>query len=413
MKKEIGAREITKQIEVNFEEQVKFLSSLVKEASINDDCGNENGPVEFGVARLIRGQLRKMGVMAKYFRAKKSRPNVVAVWGNVRARKSLALVGHMDTSKPLFGDREEWFSGQVSSGKLYGAGALDMKGTLSAYVFALKALLDLGIQPAGQLKLAFTVDAKREKPSELGLKFLTKKGFRASGAILGKLGTDKIAIGHRGGYRFKMVTQGEAVNTGRRAWEEGRKGKNAILSMAKIIRKLSHFDLPYRPAKAFPGRVPVFTFPTKILGGKSVDMVPDLCEAWGDVRLLPGNTDMQVKIWIEEKLLGMSDIVYELVDELYVPPMEIEKTNKLVQMLLEQASEVLGKKPRLEGCGPWNDAWMLTCLADTPCIAGFGPDGSEWTSVDEREWVDLSSLKKVTEVYARTVWQYLGDISAK
>jgi acetylornithine deacetylase/succinyl-diaminopimelate desuccinylase-like protein len=56
---------------------------------------------------------------------------------------------------------------------------------------------------------------------------------------------------------------------------------------------------------------------------------------------------------------------------------------------------------------------MLTSLADTPCIAGFGPDGSEWTSVDEREWVDLASLQKVTEVYARTIWKYLGEIKVR
>lgn len=413
MKNDLGIEEIKNRVDANFGEQVNFLSSLVKEGSVNEDRGCDNGLVEFGVAKLIRFQLKKMGVGAKFLRAKKSRPNVVAVWGNVRARKSMALVGHMDTSRPVFGDENEWFSGLVSSGKLYGVGALDMKGTLSAYIFALKALLDLKIEPAGQLRLAFTVDAKKEKPSELGLKFLVKKGFRASVAILGKLGTDKIAVGHRGGYRFRLVTRGEAVNTGRRAWEEGRRGKNAVLLMTKIIRKLSTFDLPFRSAKAFPGRVPVFTFPTKIVGGKSVDMVPDTCEAWGDVRLLPGNTDNQVKIWVEEKLADMTGVEFELFDELYVPPMEIEKTNKLVQFLQENAGDVLGKKPRLEGCGPWNEAWMLTCLADTPCIAGFGPDGSEWNSAEEREWVDLESLRQVTEIYARTIWQYLGDTREK
>jgi len=413
MKQRIGTKEIQKRVEVNFDEQVEFLSDLVKQTSVN--CEDNSGkPIELGVARLIKSKLIGMGLPAKYFRARKNRPNVVVTWGNVRARKSLALVGHMDTDKPLFGDEKVWYSGHISGNCLYGAGVLDMKGSLSVYIYALKAVLDLGMEPLGQLKLAFTVDGKNPRPSELGLKFLVKKGFKANGAILGKMGTDKIAIGHRGGYRFKITVYGEAVNTGRRAWEEGKRGRNAILGMAKIIRKLSNFDLPFRSAKAFPGRVPVFTFPTKMVGGRAMDVVPDLCEAWGDVRLLPGNTDVQVKMWIEEKLADLNDVSWELEDELYTPSMEIDKTNKLLLLLQEQASDVLKKKPRLEGCGPWNEAWMLSCLADTPCVAGFGPDGQEGgASVDEQESIDLSSLKHITEIYARVIWKYLGDVRDK
>jgi len=53
-----------------------------------------------------------------------------------------------------------------------------MKASLSAYVFALKALADLGLETEGKLKLAFTADGKSEYVSRWGLKYLVGKGFR-------------------------------------------------------------------------------------------------------------------------------------------------------------------------------------------------------------------------------------------
>jgi len=408
MAKEISASDLNRidnQVGKNFDDQVEFLGSLVKQKSVNPDrLGYENSSEE-GMARVIRGKLREMGVVSRYLRNKKKRPNLVVSWGPTRSRKSLALVGHMDTDEPIGEDKTLWYSGEIKDGKMYGAGVLDMKASLSAYVFALKTLKDLRIELDGKLKLAFTVDGKSECSSKLGLQYLVNKGFRAKVALLAKPGTDKIAVGHRGGYRFKINVKGEEVDTGRKAWEKGISGRNAISDMNKIIACLGGFDLPFKPARAFPGRVPVFTFPTKIVGGRVVNVVPGRCEAWGDVKLLPGNTDSQVRWWLEGRLENLKDIDWKLEDLLYIPAMEVDKTDRWVKLLHEQAGVVLGKLPKLEGCGPWNDAWMLT-QTDTPCLAGFGPDGQ----IEEEggEWVNLSSLKQMTQIITRWILVYLG-----
>jgi len=408
MPKEIKVSElkrIDKQVEKNFKNQTSFLESLVKQKSVNPDrLGYENSSEE-GMARVIRGKLREMGVVSRYLRCKKKRPNLVVSWGPTRSRKSLALVGHMDTDEPIGENKTQWYSGEVKDGKMYGTGVLDMKASLSAYVFALKALKDLKIELDGKLKLAFTVDGKSEISSKLGLQYLVKKGFGAKVALLAKPGTDKIAVGHRGGYRFKINVKGEEVDTGRKAWEKGARGRNAITDMHKIIVCLGGFDLPFKPARAFPGRVPVFTFPTKIVGGRVVNMVPGKCAAWGDVKLLPGNTHSQVRWWLEGRLENLKNVDWELEDLLYIPAMEVDKTDRWVKLLHEQASVVLGNLPKLEGCGPWNDAWMLT-QTDTPCLAGFGPDGV--IEEDEGEWVDLNSLKQMTQIITRWILVYLG-----
>lgn len=408
MAKDISLSDLKKvesRVSKNFDSQVEFLGSLVKQKSVNPGRPGFEGVTEEGVARVIRGKLRDMGVVSRYLRSKKKRPNLVVSWGPTRSRKSLALVGHMDTDEPISEKKSEWFSGDVRGDKMYGVGVLDMKASLSAYVYALKALKDLDFELDGKLKLAFTVDGKSECFSKLGLQYLVNKGFRAKVALLAKPGTDKIAVGHRGGYRFKINVKGEEVDTGRKAWENGKKGKNAIHDMSRVISSLSGFDLPYKQARAFPGRVPVFTFPTKIKGGRVINMVPAKCEAWGDVKLLPGNTDSQVRWWLEGRLEKLTDVKWSLEDLLYVPAMEVDKTDRWVKLLHEQAKLVLGKSPKLEGCGPWNDAWMLT-QSDTPCLAGFGPDGQ--IEEDTEEWVDLASLKQVTQIITRWILVYLG-----
>lgn len=400
----VTKEDIERVVLANFSDQIEFLRSIVAEDSINLEGDKE---VEVKVARIIRKKLTEMGVLTKYLRANKNRPNVLSSWGPIRSRKSVTLTGHMDIEEPLWGSKSDWFTPQIKGEKMYGAGVLDMKGSLAAYIFALKALMDLKIQPMGQLKLAFSVDGAGEKSSELGLKFLVKKGFKSGGALLAKPGLGKIAVGHRGGYRFCIKTKGESVNTGRKVWEKGEKGRNAVADMGLIMRKLSSFDLPYKPAKAFPGRVPVFTFPTKIVGGSAVNIVPDVCEAWGDVRLLPGNTDNQVRMWITDKLSTLNGVDWTLTDLFYVPAMEVEKSEKVVALLYESAKIFLPVKPKLEGCGPWNEAWVLTG-SDTPCIAGFGPEGQEGDA-DHEEWIDLNSLKKFTMIVANMVYMYLGD----
>jgi len=399
---------ISSAVTKNFPEQTSFASALVREKSDNPytpDQSSAKVPIELGVAELIAGRLHSFGLSPKRVGVSKKRPNILCYCGPSRFRKSLILNGNMDTIPAGEGYTLDPFSGAVREGKLYGVGAADMKGTLSAYVYAIKALIDVGVQLDGRLILEFVVDEEPGGCSEFGTAYLLKQGIRAKAAIIGKPGTAKIAIGNRGGYRFRLTTMGEAVHTGRGAWERKEAGRNAILDMAKAIVSLENLEIPYKPARAFMGRSPVFTFPTKISGGLSISTVPDKCVAYGDVRLMPGNSDKQVKIWIREKLASIAGIQYELDDLLFVPSVEIDRKEEIVELLVRHAKEVLSSTPKIEGSGPWCDAWMLV-THDIPTVSGFGPDGAGYHGVNE--WIDLESLRKVTEIYARVIVEYLG-----
>ncbi len=222
-------------------------------------------------------------------------------------------------------------------------------------------------------------------------------------AIVGEPGNSKIAVGHRGVYRFRICTRGEAVHTGLKEWEEGTKGRNAILDMSGIIQALSTCSFPSRPSIAFPGRKNVLTFPTLITGGSGVNIVPEVCEAYGDVRLMPGFSSEDVRGTIE-RCLAPLDIPYELQEIVFVPAMETPHSAGIVKTLVRSIEEVTKTSPRLEGAGPACDGWMFS-VRGIETICGYGVSCGGVHGADE--WIDLDSLRSVTEIYARTVLKYL------
>ena len=399
--------QVSKVVEAHFRDQTAFLKKLVAIKSANPftpEFSDPRVPVELEAAKLIRETLKSFKVRTRLVGSSKERPNVVGWLGRSRARKSLILNGHMDTVVPPDSYRGDPYDPFIRGERMYGLGVLDMKAVLSAYVFLPRILSDLKVNLLGKLILQFVVDEEPGACSKLGTKYLLRQGIRAKAAIVGEPG-NQIGIGHRGGYRFKLTTKGEAVHTGVSAWQEKVKGRSAIEDMMRVIKALRHCDLPFKTAKAFPRKKPVFTFPTLINGGTAINIVPDTCIAYGDVRLMPGNSDKQVRLCIEERLKKEKDLKYSLEDLLFVPAVEIDEKEEVVVSLAEAFRAVGKKKPVIEGIGPWNDGWMFI-KKDIPAIVqvpleGGGAHGS-------LEWVSLKGLRQLTTALTLAVLTYLG-----
>ena len=398
---------IARAVKASFEEETAFLSTLVKNKSSNPHTPQDSPlhvSVEGEVPTLIFEKLKSIGLSPRYLGASKERPNVVAEWGEKRGRMSLMLNGHMDTIPPEGRDMISPYSGAVRNGRVYGLGCLDMKASLVAYIFAVKALMEAKVKIKGKLTLAFVVDEETGACSPYGTQYLLDSGCVPKACLIGEHGSQYVRTAQRGGYRFKIVTKGVAVHTGVSAWERGETGHNAVVDMAKIIEALQDMEIPYKQSKMFEGRKPMFTFPTKIVGGAAMNVVPASCEAYGDVRLLPGNSESQVKLLMIERLQKLN-IPYEIQDLIYVPAVEIDPHDPLVTSLQKSAKAVLGYTPESKVSGPATDGWMMV-KRDIPTIMGFGPDGGG--EHGRGEWVDLESLRKITEVYARFIVDYLG-----
>lgn len=390
------------------DEQIAFVQQLVRTRSANPfipDTSDPDEPIERQVAYLIHEQLRAIGLEPEFMGTSMDRPNVVAVLRGTGGERSLILNGHMDTVMPSPLWTVNPFGGEIRDGRLYGLGALDMKASLGVFVYTAKALIEADVSLAGDLILTFVVDEEPGACSRFGSSYLLENGVRATAAIIGEPETANVTIGHRGGYRFRLVIRGEATHTGLDAWERGEKGKNAITSMARAITALQGLALPFDRTPAFPGRKPVLTFPTMIQGGVSINAVPDQCVAYGDVRLLPGCDAAAVERLIAEKLDAINGLDYALERLLFVPAVEIARDEKIVRVLVHRAAEITGQTPTTLGCGPWNDGWMFITRG-IPAVCGFGPNGAGVHGPDE--YVELDSVIAATRVYARAIIDFLG-----
>ncbi len=396
-------------IERHRDEQIAFLQALVRARSANPfipDTSDPSEPIERAAAYLIHDKLREIGLEPEFKGQTMERPNVIATLrGAGPTQRALILNGHMDTVMPSPLWTFDPFGAEIRDGRLYGLGALDMKASLSVFVFVARALVEAGVTLGGDLILTFVVDEEPGGCSRFGSSYLLENGLTGSAAVVAEPENTNVTIGHRGGYRFRLITRGEAAHTGLEAWERGLKGKNAVIDMARAIQALQGLALPFDPTPAFPDRKPVLTFPTMIQGGVSINAVPDQCVAYGDVRLLPGCDADTVERLIRARLEALPGLDYALERLLFVPAVEIAPDEKIVRLLVHRAAEITGQTPTTLGCGPWNDGWMFITRG-IPAVCGFGPNGAGVHGPDE--YVTLDSVIETTRIYARAVIDFLG-----
>jgi succinyl-diaminopimelate desuccinylase len=396
---------IITEIEKSKDEQIKFLQKLVQTKSVNSNMDDPTksspyDPIELEVAELIFNKLKEIGLQPKFEGVSPSRPNVVCEFG--QGEKTLIFNGHMDTIPAV----REWdfnpFLGTIRGGKLYGLGALDMKSALCCYIFMAKTLLKFEKELKGKVTLQFVIDEEPMAASHFGTRYLLEKGYTGNAAIIGEPGTRKIVLGNRGGYRFKIEVFGDAVHTGSREWEQKKEGLNAILEMTKIINALQNFKFPSKKHPVFPGRKNVLTFPTLIVGGKAINIVPDSCSAFGDARILPGITKEFMEKEIRKRINKLG-VKYNLIPIVYVPAVFIRPKEPIVQILKNNTEKILKKTPIIEGVGPWSDMWMFI-EKGIPAV-NFGCDGKGFH--DKNEYVEIKSVIEVTKIYALTAFDFL------
>lgn len=87
------------------------------------------------------------------------------------------------------------------------------------------------------------------------------------------------------------------------------------------------------PVGCFPQRKNVLTFPTLIQGGNSINVVSESCEAYGNMRLMPGISAYDVRHTIE-CCLGPLGLAYEFQEIAFVPAMETPRSAPIVEVLV-------------------------------------------------------------------------------
>jgi succinyl-diaminopimelate desuccinylase len=370
---------------------------------------------EIHLAEAIAEQAQALGLHVQIVGENSRRPNVI-ISTAAEGETGLLLLGHMDTVPA--GDEHSWkfppFSGTIHEGKIYGRGAIDTKGGMTAALFALAALKKVaGENMKGRVQLICVPDEETGATGTLGIKYLHASGLlHGLGAIYAYSGR-QITLGHRGLIRYRLRCRGEAVHTGSADWQDGTGGANAVTGIARLLLEIENLEAPYSTAKYFERFKTVFTPGTTIQGGVSINIVPDTCEALMDIRLTPEHDREQIENLLDACIERVTAerpklrFEYELLN---YAPAAISDENALVVSALEQVTqETTNNKPERVVAGPANEGYLLI-ERGIPTICGFGPTGENAHAADE--YVDIQGLVEAAKIFSLTAWR-MGKASSQ
>ncbi|EQD39004.1 succinyl-diaminopimelate desuccinylase [mine drainage metagenome] len=194
-------------------------------------------------------------------------PALLAEYG----QGGVVLSGHLDT--PPIGDYWSFSQSQVASGRLYGRGAADMKGTVVAM---LQAAADLVLRKV-PVVLAFTTD---EETTMQGAAALSKTlpMRRAKAIVVGEPTGLRVAHAEKGVLDIAIETRGKAAHGAM-----PHLGENAISKMMRIVRGLESFKGRIAHPELGTVTMNLGTFH----GGNRLNVVPNKATAEVDIRFPP------------------------------------------------------------------------------------------------------------------------------
>lgn len=325
----------------------------------------------------------------------------------------LLFNGHMDTVD--VGEPERWprppYEGQIEGGVLYGRGACDMKGGLAAMVYSVKALLDAGIELAGDLHVVGVV---QEEPCEgMAMQVLVEEeGLRPDYVVLGEPSNLQVRLGHRGRLEVGVQVRGKAAHA-----SSPDLGSNAIQNAARLIFGIELLA-PRLATDPFLGQGTLAV--TQIESrAASRNAIPDCCDFYIDRRLTLGETEskaiaeVQNIIRTEEvdaqvnvtEYKATSYTGYECQQRNVFPAWVTPEDDSLVQGMVRSVRETLGFRPRLGRWGFSTDGTYTAGVANIPTV-GFGP-GEERYAHTLEEQIRLNDVVDAARVYARLAAEML------
>ena len=370
------------------------LLSLLKELIATN---SENPPGrEEEVAKILQDHLEAYGISCTSVGPSK-RPNLIFSTHDGE-KGSLVMHGHMDTVPT--GPRENWdfdpFASEIANGRLYGRGACDMKGPVSALTETM--ILYKEAKYDQPLLMLATSDEESgcsgaENVAESGLLEGVKYGVCAEPTSL------QVLIGEKGMFWSKIIAEGKAAHGSR-----PEEGVNAIELCMKAIQVLISQDYQHEADELLG--IPTINL-GKISGGTKVNVVPELCEAQIDMRLVKGQTPEGIletmNTRIDEVQLSDSIRVEYMMGK---PAVITPRNSKIVEVAKKSVEQVTGQEVDLKTATYGTDCSVLQPkigILNVIC----GP-GSIEQAHQPNEYIMINQLFEAVDVYLRIAKDFAG-----
>ena len=367
----------------------KLLRDLIALPSVNPAFLPAKDPHagEHRVAEFLASVAARAGLDVEFQAVLPKRSNLLARLSPAgTARQRILLAPHLDT----VGGPEipgALFSPRCKNGRLFGRGACDTKGSVSAMLVALMELSGSGKRPA-QTEIVFAglVD---EESGQAGSRALLAANVRADLAIVGEPTGLRVVTAHKGVLWLKLESHGRAAHGARPEL-----GLNAVHAMARIVDALeTDYATQLRRRKH-----PLLGHPTinvgSIEGGTQPNIVPARCAIAIDRRTLPGETDAHVLREIRA-VLRKRNLSAEITSLQSAPCLPLETSSKLPLV----AGFLRSMRQRgLVGVDYFSDAGVLA-ESGIPSVV-FGPGDIAQAHTPD-EWIEVSQLGQAKDRLVR------------
>lgn len=291
----------------------------------------------------------------------------VLVWGHTDLNTTSWLINtHLDVVPAS----PEQFSLSIKGDKAWGRGVADVKGCAAIIIDQAKTWKDL----ATKNRVSFMLVTDEEVGGQSTKDLLTKMS-NLKGAIFLEPSGLHLTTQAKGMMQVQIVANGLACH-GSRPWD----GKNAIeeLSFGITQFRLAH------PTPSQETRDTTFNF-SQITGGTAINQVPNIAEAWCDIRFNPNDDPADVVRTITEVFNHCQVKVVKCES-----PINCDKNSELF-ILLSNSLKACRINPLTQFDHGTSDARHATALG-IPALV-FGPKGGNLHA--KNEWVSLKSLEKV------------------
>jgi len=395
---------------VNREGLIKFTQDLIRIKSVYNP--NKEGYNEYRVANFIAKRLRDIGLKVFTEEVVPGRTNVIAILEGSQIGKTLLFEAHSDVVTE--GDVEDWnyppFEAIIKEGKIYGRGACDTKGNLAAIFYAVKAIVDSGLDFKGNIMLCIPVD---EEGMMIGIKHFIKQGWgdKINAAVICEPEENNICIAQKGAMRAIIKVKGKMAHGAM-----PRAGINPNWGMAKVLIELENLQdkeikrLGEHRYLGYPSITPTI-LRAPVQGEAQINVIPKECMTTLDIRTVPGQEHgiLKKEILSVFKKLSLKDPNFsaemEVIEER--PWTETSMEEPIVKAISKAFEYVSKKKPIYNGVPGTTDGTFLKYWKNIPIVTTGA--GNRLIPHQADEYVEIEELVETTKIYALTAMLYLNE----
>ena len=341
------------QVDAARDDILTLEQDLVRIPTVNTGfmpTGNETAVCEY-----VRQWLAQDGIQSEILESAPDRGNLIARLEGRSGKAGLMFMSHTDVV-PVE-EESKWrfppFSATIAEDRVFGRGASDCKGLLTAQLMAMRLLKRNGIQLEDGLILASGADEEHggrygfgwlaeNHPDKLAAPYAVNEGggtpIQAAGALTYILG-----VGEKGRLQIEIDVKGSSAHAST-PWQ----GTNAMYRLSQALRNIEQFEpeldtstglfdhlstfaIEHKPS---PENVEVIIAeiehsnprfasmlralsrmtltPTMIRGGIKSNSVPEAIRLTCDVRTLPHQDEQYVRDQLNEVLGGIPGVEYEI-----------------------------------------------------------------------------------------------------